>query len=187
MSYEVIVVGAGHAGCEAALATAKKGHKTLLITSNINHIADTPCNPSIGGPAKGVVVREIDALGGIMGKITDQTTIQMRMLNKGKGPAVRALRSQIDKKKYPWVMKKVLESQKNLYLREGMVENLIINNHQIFGVELADGTKINSPLVILTTGTYLKADILVGDQRRREGPSGQKASLNLSDNLKKLG
>ena len=125
MDYEIIVVG-GHAGCEAALASARKNHKTLLITSNIKNIATMPCNPSIGGPAKGIVVREIDALGGEMGKVADKATIQMRMLNSAKGPAVRALRCQVDKVVYPSEMLKVLKNQKNLEIKEGMVEELII-------------------------------------------------------------
>ena len=187
MEYEIIVVGAGHAGCEAALASARKGHKTLLITGNINNIADMPCNPSIGGSAKGIVVREIDALGGEMGKNADKSLIQIKMLNSAKGPAVRSLRAQADKITYPKNMIETLKKENNLEIKEGLVEDLIIEEEKIKGVILNDGTKINSSIVILTTGTYLKADILVGDTRRREGPHGEKPSNYLSENLKKKG
>lgn len=185
--FDVIVVGGGHAGCEAALASSRKNHKTLLITGNINNIADMPCNPSIGGSAKGIVVREIDALGGQMGKNADISQIQIKMLNFKKGPAVQALRAQADKKTYPENMLKTLKNQENLEIKEDMVEDLIINDNQVYGVILEDGTKIESKTVILTTGTYLKADIMVGDTRRREGPHGERPSNYLSDNLKKYG
>ena len=165
--YEIIVVGAGHAGCEASYACAKKGHKTLLITSNLKNIADMPCNPHIGGSAKGIVVREIDALGGIMGKIADKTHVQIKMLNSAKGPAVRALRAQGDKITYPKEMLKTLKSQEKLTIKESMVEDLIIDNDTVKGVVLENGEKIESKIVILTTGTYLKADILVGNTRRK--------------------
>ena len=187
MDYEVIVVGGGHAGCEAALACARKGHKTLLATGNIQNIADMPCNPSIGGSAKGIVVREIDALGGEMGINADKSLIQMKMLNSKKGPAVRALRAQADKITYPEEMRKTLFHQENLTVLECMVEDLIVEDHCAKGVILDDETKIISERVILTTGTYLKADILVGDTRRREGPHGEKPSNHLSDRLKDLG
>ncbi len=187
MEYEIIVVGGGHAGCEAALAAARKGHKTLLVTGNIKNIADMPCNPSIGGSAKGIVVREIDALGGEMGRNADKSLLQIKMLNSGKGLAVRALRAQADKITYPKEMLKTLETTENLDILEALVENLIIINDTIKGVVLEDGRKINALAVILTTGTYMKADILVGDTRRREGPHGEKPSNYLSDNLAKLG
>ena len=187
MDYEVIVVGGGHAGCEAALACARKGHKTLLATGNIQNIADMPCNPSIGGSAKGIVVCEIDALGGEMGINADKSLIQMKMLNSKKGPAVRALRAQADKITYPEEMRKTLFHQENLTVLECMVEDLIVEDHCAKGVILDDETKITSERVILTTGTYLKADILVGDTRRREGPHGEKPSNHLSDRLKDLG
>ena len=187
MKYEVIVVGGGHAGCEAANACAKIGHKTLLITGNINNIADMPCNPSIGGSAKGIVVREIDALGGLMGKIADKTHLQIKMLNYKKGPAVQALRAQGDKNTYPKLMLETLKKLDNLHIQEGLVENLIIEDKKVKGIILETGEKIYSDAVILTTGTYLKADILVGSTRHREGPHGEKPSNFLSDNLSKLG
>ena len=187
MNYEIIVVGGGHAGCEASLASARMGHKTLLVTGNIKNIADMPCNPSIGGSAKGIVVREIDALGGEMGKNADKSQIQMKMLNNKKGPAIRALRAQADKVTYPQEMWKTLCKTKNLEIKEGLVEDLIVENSKIVGIILENGEKILSQAVVLTTGTYLKADILVGDTRRREGPHGERPSNHLSDNLKKLG
>ena len=185
--YEIIVVGGGHAGCEAAHAAAKKGHKTLLVTSNIKNIADMPCNPHIGGSAKGIVVREIDALGGIMGKVADKTHLQIKMLNYAKGPAVRSLRAQGDKIAYPREMLRVLNSLENLTIKEAMVEDLIVEDNTVKGVILENGEKIESKAVILTTGTYLKADILVGDTRTRQGPHGEKPSNFLSDKLKEYG
>ena len=185
--YEVIVVGGGHAGCEAALACARKGHKTLLVTGNISNIADTPCNPSIGGPAKGIVVREIDALGGEMGRNTDKSLLQIKMLNTKKGPAVRALRAQIDKVTYPKNMIETLNNTPNLEILEGMVENLIIKNNTVYGVVLKDGEEIKANKVILTTGTYLKACVLRGSTSEVSGPHGEKPSNFLSDNLKKYG
>ena len=187
MNYEVIVVGGGHAGCEASLACARLNHSTLLITGNINNIADMPCNPSIGGPAKGIIVREIDALGGEMGNNIDHSSLQMKMLNTKKGPAVRALRAQGDKITYPKEMIKTLKNTPNLTILESLVEDLIIEKDQIKGVVLEDGRKINSQCVILTTGTYLKAMILVGSEKTASGPHGEKPSKFLSDNLKKLG
>ena len=185
--YEIIVVGGGHAGCEAANAAATKGHKTLLITSNIKNIADMPCNPHIGGSAKGIVVREIDALGGVMGKVADKTHLQIKMLNSAKGPAVQSLRAQGDKVTYPQEMLKTLNSLENLEIREGMVEDLIVEDNVVKGIILEDGERITSDIVILTTGTYLKADILVGSTRTRQGPHGEKPSNHLSDKLKKYG
>ena len=185
--YEIIVVGGGHAGCEAAYASAKKGHKTLLITSNMKNIADMPCNPHIGGSAKGIVVREIDALGGIMGKVADKTHLQIKMLNSAKGPAVQSLRAQGDKIAYPQEMLNVLKSLDNLEIKEAMVEDLIIENNKVQGIILEDGEQIHSEIVILTTGTYLKADILVGNTRTRQGPHGERPSLFLSDKLRDYG
>ena len=185
--YEVIVVGGGHAGCEACLATSRKGHKTLLVTGNIKNIADMPCNPSIGGSAKGIVVREIDALGGEMGRNADKSLLQIKMLNSAKGPAVRALRAQADKITYPKNMIETLNNTPNLEIKEALVENLIVENNKIKGIILSDETKIFSNIVILTTGTYLKSDILIGDTRTREGPHGEKPSNHLSDKLKEYG
>jgi tRNA uridine 5-carboxymethylaminomethyl modification enzyme len=187
MQYDIIVVGGGHAGCEAALISGKMRQKTLLITSNIKNIADMPCNPSIGGSAKGIVVREIDALGGQMGKVADESHIQIKMLNNKKGPAVQALRAQADKITYPQKMLEKLTKQSNLEIKEAMVKELIVENNKIQGVLLEDGSSILSKKVILTTGTYLKADILIGDTRTRSGPHGEKPSNYLSTSLKELG
>ena len=185
--YDIIVVGGGHAGCEASYACAKKGYKTLLMTSNIKNIADMPCNPHIGGSAKGIVVREIDALGGIMGKVADKTHLQIKMLNSAKGPAVQSLRAQGDKVTYPKEMLETLNSLPTLEIKEGMVEDLIVENSQVKGIVLEDGTKIDSKITILTTGTYLKADILVGNTRTRKGPHDERPSNFLSDKLKEYG
>ena len=187
MKYEIIVVGAGHAGCEAALASARIGHKTLLITGNYQNIATMPCNPSIGGSAKGIIVREIDALGGEMGINADKTLIQMKMLNSSKGPAVRSLRAQADKITYPKEMTKTLENTKTLEIKEALVEDLIVEDKKVTGVILSNGEKITSEIVILTTGTYLKSDILIGNTRTRSGPHGEKPSMHLSDKLKEYG
>ena len=187
MKYEIIVVGAGHAGCEAALASARLGHKTLLITGNYDNIATMPCNPSIGGSAKGIIVREIDALGGEMGINADKTLIQMKMLNSSKGPAVRSLRAQADKVTYPKEMVHTLENTKNLEIKIALVEDLIVEDKKVKGVVLEDTTKIESDIVILTTGTYLKSDILIGSTRTRSGPHGERPSMHLSNKLKSYG
>ena len=187
MKYEIIVVGGGHAGCEAALAGARKNHKTLLVTGNIKNIADMPCNPSIGGPAKGIVVREIDALGGEMGRNADKGAIQIKMLNTKKGPAVQALRAQADKITYPQEMLKTLQATENLEIKEAMVEKLLVENNKVVGVELSNGEKIQAEAVILTTGTYLRSVILVGDNKTPGGPHGEKESKHLSTHLKELG
>lgn len=187
MNYDVIVVGGGHAGCEACLASSRMNHPTLLITGNINNIADAPCNPSIGGPAKGNVVREIDALGGEMGKNTDKSILQIKKLNTKKGPAVWALRAQIDKVDYHNNMLETINNQKNLTVKEGMVEDLLIKDNKIYGVKLSTGEEIYGKSVILTTGTYMKGQILRGSSKHSGGPHGEKPSLFLSDNLKKLG
>lgn len=187
MKYDVIVVGAGHAGCEAALACARMRKNTLLITINIDNIADMPCNPSIGGSAKGIVVREIDALGGEMGRNADKTLLQMKMLNRSKGPAVRSLRSQADKVTYKKEMLKTLRNTENLTIKEAIVSDLLVENNKIVGITTEDGETIYCKACILTTGTYLRADILVGDKRTKEGPHGEKRANFLSDNLEKLG
>ena len=185
--YDIIVVGAGHAGIEACLAGARTGNKTLLITSNFSNAGSMPCNTSIGGPAKGIIVREIDALGGQMGKTTDATYLQMKMLNTAKGPGVQSLRAQADKKAYPRYMQKVLKEQENLDIVEAMVEDLIVEGDECKGVILADGTRYESHTTILTTGTYLKAEILVGHSKTPSGPDKQKESLYLSSKLKDYG
>lgn len=185
--YDIIVVGAGHAGIEACLAGARTGNKTLLITSNFSNAGSMPCNTSIGGPAKGIIVREIDALGGQMGKTTDATYLQMKMLNTAKGPGVQSLRAQADKKAYPRYMQKVLKEQENLDIVEAMVEDLIVEGDECKGVILADGTRFESHTTILTTGTYLKAEVLVGHSKTPSGPDKQKESLYLSSKLKDYG
>ena len=185
--YDIIVVGAGHAGIEACLAGARTGNKTLLITSNFSNAGSMPCNTSIGGPAKGIIVREIDALGGQMGKTTDATYLQMKMLNTAKGPGVQSLRAQADKKAYPRYMQKVLKEQENLDIVEAMVEDLIVEGDECKGVILADGTCYESHTTILTTGTYLKAEVLVGHSKTPSGPDKQKESLYLSSKLKDYG
>ena len=187
MNYDVIVVGGGHAGCEASHAAAKMGAKTALITSNIKNIGDMPCNPSIGGTAKGIIVRDIDALGGLMGIVADKSHIQIKMLNNGKGPAVRSLRAQADKITYPKNMLKALQNTKNLTIIEGMVEDLITDNNTIKGIILEDGTKYFCKSLVLTTGTYLRSKILVGDTNKLEGPHGERRSKFLSTKLKELG
>lgn len=185
--HDVIVIGAGHAGCEAALAAARLGCDTLVLTINLDMIAFMPCNPSIGGPAKGHVVREIDALGGEMGRNVDKTFIQMRMLNTGKGPAVHALRAQADKMLYQQEMKKTLENTPNLTLRQGMVERLIVEDGVCKGVETQTGARYYAKAVVLTTGTYLRGKIIVGELQYESGPNNQQPSVNLAHNLRELG
>ena len=185
--YDVIVVGGGHAGCEAAISTAKMGLKVILITGNLNMVASMPCNPSIGGPAKGVVVREIDALGGYMGKNADICQIQTKMLNRSKGPAVWALRFQEDKLLYCREMLKYLKTLDNLTLLEGIVEDIIVEDKTVKGIILRNGEKILSKAVILTTGTYLNSRILRGHNTKQEGPDGQETSFGISKALKREG
>ncbi|WNS75500.1 tRNA uridine-5-carboxymethylaminomethyl(34) synthesis enzyme MnmG [Bacillus sp. DTU_2020_1000418_1_SI_GHA_SEK_038] len=186
-TYDVIVVGAGHAGCEAGLASARIGAKTLVVTINLDMVAFMPCNPSIGGPAKGTVVREIDALGGEMAKNLDKTYIQMRMLNTGKGPAVRALRAQADKFAYQHEMKKTLESEPNLTLIQGMVEQLIVEDGVCKGVITQTGAVYHSKTVIITTGTFLRGEIILGELKYSSGPNNQQPSIKLSEHLEEIG
>src|SRR5690606_38926626 len=186
-NFDVIVVGAGHAGVESAYAAAKMGAKTLMLTINLDMIAFMPCNPSVGGPAKGIVVREIDALGGLMGRIIDKTHIQMRMLNTGKGPAVRALRAQADKFQYQHEMKRVLEEEENLQIHQAMVDELIVEDGAVKGVITQVGAIYRAPSVIITTGTFLRGEIILGNLKYSSGPNNQQPSIKLADNLKELG
>ncbi|PGA68953.1 tRNA uridine-5-carboxymethylaminomethyl(34) synthesis enzyme MnmG [Bacillus pseudomycoides] len=186
-SYDVIVIGAGHAGCEAGLAAARMGSKTLMLTINLDMVAFMPCNPSVGGPAKGIVVREIDALGGEMGRNIDKTHIQMRMLNTGKGPAVRALRAQADKFSYQHELKKTIEETPNLTLRQGMVERLIVEDDVCKGVITQSGAEYTAKTVVITTGTFLRGEIIMGDLKYSSGPNNQQPSITLSEHLEELG
>lgn len=185
--YDVIVVGAGHAGCEAALAAARLGCETLLLTLNLDTIAHMPCNPSLGGPAKGHLVREIDALGGQMGIVADETSLQVKMLNTGKGPAVHALRVQSDKLAYQNRMRDVLFSQPRLTVSQGMVERLFVDKHKMSGVVTRSGARFESGNVVLTSGTYLRGRIIIGDSMYQGGPNGQMPAMSLSESLKELG
>ena len=185
--YDVIVVGAGHAGSEAALASARMGCKTLLLTINLDMVSFMPCNPSVGGPAKGVVVREIDALGGAMGRVADATCVQMRMLNTGKGPAVRALRAQTDKAEYSKLMKHTIEEQENLTLRQALVVDLIMDGQTCRGVVTATGTKYYSQAVIITAGTSLRGEIIIGELKYSSGPNNSMPAVALADKLKEYG
>ncbi|PQP84107.1 tRNA uridine-5-carboxymethylaminomethyl(34) synthesis enzyme MnmG [Paenibacillus sp. PCH8] len=186
-SYDVIVVGAGHAGVESALAAARMGSKTLMITINLDMVAFMPCNPSIGGPAKGHVVREIDALGGEMGRNIDKTFIQMRMLNTGKGPAVHALRAQADKFSYQHKMKETMENERNLTMRQAMVDRLMVEDGHCVGVVTQTGTEYRAKAVVLTTGTYLRGKVIMGELMYESGPNNQQPSLKLSEHLRELG
>lgn len=185
--YDVIVIGGGHAGCEASLSCARMGNKTLLLTGNIENIADMPCNPSIGGSAKGIVVREIDALGGQMGINADISHLQIKMLNSKKGPGVRSLRCQADKTTYGRNMINTLKNTKNLDIKEDLVKELIAKENTIKGIITESNEKILAKKVIITTGTYLNADILRGHSKVKGGPHGEKPSLFLSESMKSLG
>ncbi|MGH0940375.1 tRNA uridine-5-carboxymethylaminomethyl(34) synthesis enzyme MnmG [Bacillus mycoides] len=185
--YDVIVIGAGHAGCEAGLAAARMGSKTLMLTINLDMVAFMPCNPSVGGPAKGIVVREIDALGGEMGRNIDKTHIQMRMLNTGKGPAVRALRAQADKFSYQHELKKTIEETPNLTLFQGLVERLIVEDGVCKGVITQAGAEYTAKTVVITTGTFLRGEIIMGDLKYSSGPNNQQPSITLSEHLEELG
>ncbi len=186
-TYDSIVVGGGHAGIEAALATSRVGFKTLMVCGNFNRIGNMPCNPSIGGPAKGILVREIDALGGQMAKTADKTAIQVKMLNLSKGPAVRAMRVQSDKIKYARYMQDVVSKEPNLDIYIALVDKLIVEDDSIKGVELEDGTKIYSKTVIITTGTYLSSRILCGKETTPAGPDGENTNYGLSKSLENIG
>lgn len=186
-NYDVIVVGAGHAGSEAALAAARMGNKTLLVTINLDMVAFMPCNPSVGGPAKGIVVREIDALGGEMGHNIDKTYVQMRMLNTGKGPAVRALRAQADKHAYHRSMKETIEKQPNLDLRQATVDQLIVEDGVCKGVITNTGARYHAKTVVLTVGTAARGKIIIGELQYESGPNNSKSAVKLSENLESLG
>lgn len=186
-NYDVIVIGAGHAGVEAGLAASRMGCKTLLATINLDMVAFMPCNPSIGGSAKGIVVREIDALGGEMGRNIDKTYIQMKMLNMGKGPAVRALRAQADKAEYAAEMKRAVERQENLTLRQTMIDEILVEEGKVIGVRTATNQKFSAKAVVVTTGTALRGEIIIGDLKYSSGPNNSLASITLADNLKELG
>lgn len=186
-NYDIIVVGAGHAGVEASLAASRMGCKTLLATINLEMLAFMPCNPSIGGSAKGIVVREIDALGGEMGKNIDKTYIQMKMLNTGKGPAVRALRAQADKALYAQTMKQTVEKQENLTLRQAMIDEILVEDGKVVGVRTATNQKFSAKSVVITTGTALRGEIILGELKYSSGPNNSLASVTLADNLRDLG
>ena len=185
--FDVIVVGGGHAGCEASLACAKRGDKTLLITLNLKMAANMPCNPSIGGSAKGIVVREIDALGGSMGKVCDKEYLQMKMLNTKKGPGVQCLRAQADKLGYPKRMQDTLINQENLTILEGEVKSILHDENKVIGVVTENNEKIFTKAIVLATGTYMNSEILRGHTKYSGGPDGEKPSVGLSDCLKEMG
>ena len=185
--YDIIVVGAGHAGCEAAISCAKLGAKVLLSTLNVEHIALMPCNPAVGGPAKSTLVREIDALGGVMGEVADATYIQMKMLNSSKGPAVRALRAQSDKRQYMDYMRNIIENNENIYLRQACITDLLVENDRVVGAVDEFGIEYSAGAVVLTTGTSLNGRIFVGLRSYSAGRMGEKAAYGLSESLVKHG
>ena len=185
--YDIAVVGAGHAGCEAALAAARLGMKTLIFSISLEAIANMPCNPHIGGSSKGHLVREIDALGGEMGKVIDKTMIQVKMLNTSKGPAVHSLRAQADRKKYQAEMKHVLEKQENLEVKQGEIVDIVVENGQVKAIKTDVGAVYEVKAVILATGTYLKGKIFIGEYSKESGPDGVASANELSECLKRLG
>ncbi len=185
--YDVIVVGGGHAGCEAAYAAARLGCRTLLLTMNLDLLAAMPCNPSIGGPAKGHLVRELDALGGAMPRVADDTFIQIRLLNASKGPAVQALRAQCDRQLYRVAMRHLLEAQPNLSLRQAIVTDVLVRDDRVYGVRTNLGTVFEARSVVLTTGTFLAARIMTGDVVMPAGRAGEFPAVGLSASLRELG
>ena len=185
--YDVVVIGAGHAGCEAALASARLGLKTIIFTVSVDSVALMPCNPNIGGSSKGHLVREIDALGGEMGKVIDRTFIQSKMLNKSKGPAVHSLRAQADKALYSRTMRQVLEDEKNIEIKQTEVVKLLVDDNKIVGVQILSGAVYHCQAVILCTGTYLKARCIYGEVSTNTGPNGLQAANYLTDSLRELG
>lgn len=186
-NYDIAVIGAGHAGCEAGLAAARLGMKTLVFSISLEAVANMPCNPHIGGSSKGHLVREIDALGGEMGKNIDKTMIQIKMLNTSKGPAVHSLRAQADRKKYHMEMKHTLEKQENLYLKQGEIVDIKVENNKVVGIETSVGAIYGVKAVIVATGTYLKGKIFMGEFSEESGPDGVAAANKLSDSLRKIG
>lgn len=185
--YDVAVIGAGHAGCEAALAAARLGFRTVMFTVSVDSVALMPCNPNIGGSSKGHLVRELDALGGEMGKVIDRTFIQSKMLNKSKGPAVHSLRAQADKARYSRTMRQVLEDQENLDIKQSEVVNILTEEKKVTGVQILSGGVFPCRAVILCTGTYLRARCIYGEVSNNMGPNGLQAANHLTDCLKELG
>ena len=185
--YDIAVIGGGHAGIEAALAPARLGCRTVMFTINLDWVGNMPCNPSIGGTAKGHLVRELDALGGEMGKAADATFVQSKMLNRGKGPAVHSLRAQIDRGKYHLEMKRRLEEQENLFIKQAEIVDIQVEDGKVCGVVTHTGIEYKAKAVIIASGTYLKGKILIGSYSRESGPDGMFPANELSDNLKKLG